>query len=128
MLSLAPCVNGNLRLTSCWQSIPAIASQMAFLIDVSKEGGQRIKIVGGIRIELVIMTLRTSDRCSHPDGRQVTNPIRLIHRQVLFRLHAAFMRCLQESVVAGGDFLVLSRIRKQIASQLFASKLVERNV
>ena len=101
---------------------------MLLFVDVGKERDQRIEIVQRVRVVLVVVALGAADRCTHPDVRQIPNPVGRVNRQVFLRLDAPLVGRLQQPVVAGRNELRDCRIRQQIAGQLLACELVHRHV
>ena len=77
--------------------------EMLLFVDVGEEGRHRIEILRRVRIVLVVVALSTPQRGSHPDRRQIPHAIGRVDRQILLGLHAAFVRRLQQAVVARSD-------------------------
>ena len=98
------------------------------LVDVGEEGGQAVKVLLSVRVVLVVVAFGTPHRCAHPHFGDIAHAVGHILGHVLLGLSTALFCGLQKTVVAGGDLVLVRRIRQQIAGELFNRELVERFV
>ena len=92
---------------------------------VRKESRKAVEVALGVRIEFMVVTLATTHRRAHPDGRRRADAVGGVFGQVLLVLRAALVGRLQLAVVAGGYVLPIRRIWQQITRQLLRCELVK---
>ena len=102
--------------------------ERAVVIDVGEERGEAVEVFLRVRVELVVVALGAAHRAGEPGFGKIPHAVGLVDRAVLGVLRAAFVRRLQQAVVAGGDALPERRIRQQVAGELLDRELVERQI
>ena len=76
----------------------------------------------------MVVALGAAHGGSHPDLRNIADPVRGVHGIVFLRLDSAFVGGLEQAVVARGDELAGGRLGEQVSSELFAGELIEGKV
>ena len=95
---------------------------------VAEERGQRVELPLADRVELVVVAGRAADGQAHEHAADRLGPVLGVDRLVLLDHHAALVRRDVVALEAGGDQLVESRLRQQVAGDLVDGELVERLV
>ena len=93
----------------------AVIGIHAPLLDVREKRSETVKLARRHGVELVIVAFGTAQGQTEPDRGDIANAIGEILGLILLRLGAAFLGCLQEPIVTGGDALLVGRIGRQIA-------------
>ena len=95
------------------------------LADIGEERAERVVVLGGDRVELVIVTLGAAGGEAEPCAAERADPVAHVFRHVFGRLGTAFAGHQVEAQEAGGDSLFFGGVRQQVSGKLFARELVE---
>src|SRR5260370_34709864 len=96
------------------------------VLDVGKKRAEAVKLLGGDRIELVVVTLGTTEGQAQPDTGGVAHSVSGVLGRVFLGLGPAFLRCLEQAIVAGGDPLLRAGGGDQIAGKLLEGEAIRR--
>ena len=103
-------------------------SVQGFLGGVAEEGGQRIEVLLGDGIELVVVAGGATHRQAQPDRAGGVDPVLGVHDLHFLFDDAPFVGGDVAAMEAGGDELFRGRIGQQVAGQLVHRELVEGQV
>jgi len=88
------------------------------LLQIGKEGAQRVEISQRGRIELVIVTLAAAQRLAEPHRADGADAIGQHAGFIVLGLCPAFLGRQQQTIEARGHLLLLRAVRQQIAAEL----------
>ena len=97
-------------------------------LDVGEERRELVEFARRERVVLVVVALGAAQREAEPRRREVAHAVRRIFGRVFLRLAAAFLRRLQQPIVARRDLLLIRRVRQQVAGDLLDREFGERLV
>src|SRR5205814_2060023 len=97
----------------------------ACLLDVGEERLHRVEVRREERVELVVVTLRTSQRAAEPDGAQRADAICAVFGEVFPGLKPAFSRRAIEAIVGRCDALLDGGLRQQVSGDLLPRELAD---
>ena len=95
---------------------------------VPEERRERVELTLADRVELVVVAGRAADGQAHEHAADRFGPVLGVDRLVLLDHHAALVRRDVVALEPGGDQLVESRLRQQVAGDLVEREVVERLV
>ena len=98
------------------------------LFDVGEEGLERIKILGGDGVKLVIMAFRAAKSGAQPGGADHPGAVRAVFGEIFARLRPAFTGDHVQAVETGGNELLPGGMGQEIAGELLPGELIERLV
>ena len=107
-----------------WHRV-AVDTVEAELVHRVEEGKELVEFTLLDWIVLVVVTAGASHRHCHPDRRDCLDSVHHVFGVVFRRDRAAFVIDHVVPIEAGGNFLLLGRVRKQVACELFDSELIE---
>ena len=103
-------------------------SVQRFLGGVAEEGGQRIEVLLGDGIELVVVAGGATHRQAQPDRAGGVDPVLGVHDLHFLFDDPPFVGGDVAAMEAGGDELLRGRVGQQVAGQLVHRELVEGQV
>ena len=94
-------------------------------LDTGKEGEELVILLVRDRVVLVRVALGTAKRQAHPGLAEGVGAVDVVANHKLFRVGAALLVEAGVAVEPGRDFLLVGRVRQQVAGQLLDRELVK---